>query len=346
MTYVRPPEQEGALRLHLNENTAGCSPAVIEAVRRVTAQEVACYPDYSRLYRECAEYLGVPERQIILTNGVDEGLLAAVVACFRVAHTSPRLPEGIVVQPAYEMYGICIRAVGGRVVAIPPKPDFEFPLVELLHALTRDTRLIFLNNPNNPTGRLIPRDAIRDIARSVPSEVVVLIDEAYYEFCGESFMAEIGRYRNVIIARTFAKAHGLAGLRAGCLVGDPERLDPLREVLPPYNLNVFAVAGWRAALRDREHVAWYQGQVEESRRLLYDACNRLGLKCWRSAGNFVLIRVGEDATECARKLSARGVLVRSRSGEPGCQNCIRITAGVVEHTRTAIEGLEALCGAR
>jgi histidinol-phosphate aminotransferase len=346
MTYVRPPEQEGALRLHLNENTAGCSPAVIEAVRSVTTQNVACYPDYGKLSRECAEYLGVPERQMILTNGLDEGLLAAVVACFRVAHTSVRLPEGIVVQPAYEMYGIFIRAVGGRVVSIPPKPDFEFPLAELLRALTRDTRLIILNSPNNPTGRLVPREAIREIARSVPSEVMVLIDEAYYEFCGESFVTEIGRYPNVIIARTFAKAHGLAGLRAGCLIGNPQRLDPLREVVPPYNLSVFTVAGWRAALRDREHLAWYQAQVEESRRLLYDACDRLGLKYWPSAGNFVLINVGEDAAEYARSLSSRGVLVRDPSREPGCQNCIRVTAGVVEHTRTVIAELEALCGAR
>jgi histidinol-phosphate aminotransferase len=345
MTFVRPPEQEGALRLHLNENTAGCSPAVIDAVRRVTARDVACYPDYTALFRECADYLGVPEQQIVLTNGVDEGLLAAVVACFRVAHTSVRLPEAIVVQPAYEMYGICVRAVGGRVVAIPPKPDFQFPLVELFHAVTRDTRLIILNNPNNPTGQVIPRDAIRDIARSVPSEVTVLVDEAYYDFCGESVITEMWRHPNVVIARTFAKAHGLAGLRAGCLIGDPERLDPLREVVPPYNLSVFAVAGWRAALRDREYLAWYRAQVEESRRLLYDACDRLGLKHWRSAGNFVLIRVGEDATEYARKLSARGVLVRDRSREPGCQDCIRITAGVVEHTRTVIEALEALCGA-
>jgi histidinol-phosphate aminotransferase len=319
---------------------------VIEAVRGVTAQQAALYPDYAALSRECAEYLGVPEPRIVLTNGMDEGLLATVVASFRVAHTSKNLPQAIVVQPAYEMYAICIRAAGGRVVAMPPKPDFEFPLVELLHALTPNTRLIVLNNPNNPTGLLIPREAIRDIARSVPSEVTVLVDEAYYDFAGETFLPEIDRYPGVVIARTFAKAHGLAGLRAGCLIGDPQRLDAIREVVPPYNLSVFTVAGWRAALRDREYVAWYRAQAEESRRLLYAACDRLGLQYWRSAGNFVLIKVGEEAAGVARRLAKRGVLVRDRSREPGCQDCIRITAGVVEHTRAAIEGLEALCGAR
>jgi histidinol-phosphate aminotransferase len=346
MTYARPPEVEGALRLHLNENTSGCSPEVTAAVRAVTPQEVGRYPDYTKLSRECAEYLGVTEPQLLLTNGLDEGLLGAVVACFKVAHTSVRLPEAIVVQPAYEMYGICIRAVGGRVVPVAPKPEFDFPLLELLHAVTRDTRLIILNSPNNPTGRLIPRTAITDVARSVPSEILILVEEAYYDFCGESVMSEIGRYPNIVVARTFAKAHGLAGLRAGCLIGDPQRLEPLREVLPPYNLNVFAVAGWRAALRDRGYVAWYRAQVEESRRLVYAACDRLGLGYWRSSGNFVLIRVGDEPTEWARRLADRGVLVRDPSREPGCNGCIRITAGVVEHTRQAIAELEALCAAQ
>lgn len=346
MSYERPPSQEGALRLHLNENTAGCSPAVIEAVRRVTEHEVAFYPDYSALNRECAAYLGVSERQLVLTNGLDEGLLAATVACFRVAQTVPGLPEAIVVLPAFEMYGVFVRAAGGRLVPIPPKPDFEFPLVEALQALTPRTRLIILNSPNNPTGRLIPRDAIRDLARSVPSEVTVFVDEAYYDFCGKSFVTDLVTYPHVVIGRTFAKAHGLAGLRAGCLIGDPERLEAMRNVVPPYSLSVFAVAGWRAALRDRQHLAWYQAQVDESRRLLYAACDKLGLTYWPSAANFVLIKVGENAADLVNKLSARGVLVRDRSRDAGCLDCIRITAGVVKHTRAAIDGLEALCGAR
>jgi histidinol-phosphate aminotransferase len=346
MTYLRPKEIEGALRLHLNENTSGCSPAVTEAVRAVTPQQVASYPDYSLLFRECAEYFGVAEERTLLTNGLDEGLLAAVVACFKVAHTSVRLPEAIIVQPAYEMYGICIRAVGGRVLSVAPKPEFEFPLLELLHAVTRDTRLIILNNPNNPTGQVIPPTAITDVARSVPSEILVLVDEAYYDFCGETVLPELDRYPNILVARTFAKAHGLAGLRAGCLIGDPRRLEALREVVPPYNLNVFTVAGLRAALRDRAHVEWYRTQADESRRLLYEACDRLGFRYWRSAGNFVLIRVGDEASVWARRLADRRVLVRDPSRDPGCHGCIRVTAGVVEDTRKAIAELEALCAAQ
>ena len=125
-----------------------------------------------------------------------------------------------------------------------------------------NTRIIFLTNPNNPTGQLIPRDAIREIVRRSPPAVTIVLDEAYYDFCGETFLRELGAHPNVVIGRTFAKAHGLAGLRAGCLIGDPRRLESAREVVPPYSLSVFAVAGWRAALRDREYLEWYRAQVD------------------------------------------------------------------------------------
>lgn len=345
MTYVRPPDRTGALRLHLNENTGGCSDTVIEAIRQITSEEVAMYPDYASLSRDCAEYLGVREAQLILTNGLDEGLLASTITAFRVMHGAAGLPEAIIPQPAFEMYSVFVRAAGGRVVAVAPKPDFEFAAREICDAITRNTRIIFLTNPNNPTGRLIPREAIREIARSSPADVTIILDEAYYDFCGETFLGEIDAHPNVIIGRTFAKAHGLAGLRAGCLVGDPERLDAIRCAVPPYSLSVFAVAGWRAALRDRDYLAWYRTQVEESRDLLYAACRRMNLPFWKSAGNFVLIDVSKvgDPAELVEALASRDILVRDRSKDPGCNGCIRITAGLVRHTEIVIEALEGLC---
>jgi histidinol-phosphate aminotransferase len=345
MTYSRPADRAGALRLHLNENTGGCSPAVIEAIREISAEAVAYYPDYTALQTECAAYLGVSEPQLVLTNGLDEGLLALTVTAFRVTHVAPGLPEAIIPAPAFEMYSVFVKAAGGRVVSVAPKPDFEFQTREICSAITERTRIIFLTNPNNPTGVLMPRDAIREIVRCAPQEVTVVIDEAYYDFCGETFLPELGTHANVVIGRTFAKAHGLAGLRAGCLVGDPARLDPVREAVPPYSLSVFAAAGWRAALRDREHLDWYRGQVSESRELLYAACTRLGLRYWKSAGNFVLIdvqRSGEPAA-IVRGLAERGILVRDRSRDPGCSGCIRITAGLVRHTELVVEALEDLC---
>ena len=348
MTYSRPADRAGALRLHLNENTGGCSQSVIDAVRQISAEDVAYYPEYAALSRECADYLGVGEAQLILTNGLDEGLLAATVSAFRVRPSSPELPEAIVPAPAFEMYSVFVRAAGGRVVPIAPGADFAFPVEDVCRAINARTRVIFLTNPNNPTGQLIPPPAIREIARRAPPDVTIVIDEAYYDFCGATFLPELGANPNVVIGRTFAKAHGLAGLRAGCLIGDPQRLEAAREVVPPYSLSVFAVAGWRAALRDRDHLEWYRGQVSESRERLYAACERLGLPYWKSAGNFVLIdvaRLGAPA-DVARAFADRGVLVRDRSRDAGCEACIRITAGVVRHTEAAVEALEVLCAVR
>ena len=265
MTYARPADRAGALRLHLNENTGGCSPAVVDAIRQLSAEDIAYYPDYAVLSRECAAYLGVTEAQLVLTNGLDEGLLALTISAFRVMQSSHGLPEAIIPAPAFEMYSVFVKAAGGRVVHVAPKPNFSFQLAEVCRAITDRTRIIFLTNPNNPTGQLIPRDAIREIVRCAPPEVTIVIDEAYYDFCGETFLGELGAQRNVVIGRTFAKAHGLAGLRAGCLIGDPARLESVREVVPPYSLSVFATVGCRAALRDREYLDWYRAQVTESR---------------------------------------------------------------------------------
>jgi histidinol-phosphate aminotransferase len=242
---------------------------------------------------------------------------------------------------------VFVRAAGGLIVEVPPTPDFTFPLRAICDKLTDRTRIVFLTNPNNPTGQIIPREALREIARCVPPDVTVILDEAYYDFCGETFLLELDAHPNVIIGRTFAKAHGLAGLRAGCLIGDPERVENIRNAVPPYSLSVFAAAGWRAALRDREYLSWYRTQVEESRELLYNACERLGLPYWKSAGNFVLINVGRagDPREIVDAFAARGILVRDRSHDPGCSGCIRITAGLVRHTEIVIEALEGLCAA-
>ncbi len=348
MTYARPADRAGALRLHLNENTGGCSPAVLEAIRAVTAEEVACYPEYGALSRECAAYLGVREEELVLTNGLDEGLLASAVAAFRDRGGADGPPEAIVPQPAFEMYKVFVQACGGRVVPVAPRRGFEIAAEDVAAAISPRTRAIFLANPNNPTGQLIPRETIRAVAREAGDEVTLVLDEAYIDFCGETFLPDLAAHPNVVIGRTFAKAHGLAGLRAGCVIGSGSRIEAVRSVVPPYSLSVFAVAGWRAALRDREHLDWYRAQVDASRRLLYAACERLSLPCWKSAGNFVLIDVARiaPAERVAASLAARGILVRDRSGDRGCEGCIRITAGVVRHTELAIEALEALCGAR
>jgi histidinol-phosphate aminotransferase len=150
----------------------------------------------------------------------------------------------------------------------------------------------------------------------------------------------------VIVGRTFSKALGLAGLRIGCLVGAPEALDRIRPAIPVYSVNIAAVVAIGAALGDVDHLRNYLQQVDESKALLYAACERLGLTYWKSAANFVLVCAGDRTDELVNGAFQRGVYLRDRSTEPGCAGCIRIGAGIVEHTRRCIAVMnEVLCGA-
>lgn len=348
------------LRLHLNEHTGGCSPRVVDALATLTAADFAAYPDYGEVYRDVAAFFGVPEAWVLLANGLDEGLDLVSRAALgwgapaapngrRTRRTGRRggSPEAVIVEPTFEMYARCAAAAGGRVRSVPPRSDFAFPLDRVLAVIGPRTRLVFLCTPNNPTGQLVARDEIVAVARAAPG-ALVLVDEAYAEFAGRSLIGPRGLEAppNVVVGRTFAKAFGLAGLRAGALVARPETLDRVRRLAPPYSLNVCAATALRAALQDREHLARTVEEARASKRLLYAACDRLGLRYWPSEANFVLVRVGDRAAELVDALARRGILVRDRSREPGCAGCLRITTGPVAHTRAAIAALEALlCGA-
>jgi histidinol-phosphate aminotransferase len=344
--YERPPSA-GGLRLHLNENTAGCSPKAIDAVRRVTREEAAVYPDYDRAIDACAARFGVAKEHLLLTNGLDEGILLAAIVAFR-GTPAAGPAEGIVVQPAFDMYEACIDGAGGRIVQIEPHADFSFPLQRVLAAVSARTRVIFLTSPNNPTGISIEEDAIAALAAAAP-HAIVFLDEAYADFSGRTMMpqAASGAIPNLIVGRTFAKAYGLAGVRAGAVIGRGERFKAMRRIVPPFTLNVFANAAIPAALEDRAYYEWYLAQVRESKALLYAALSRLGVEFWPSDGNFVLARFGEALQTVIRGLAERGIAIRDRSRDPGCSGCARITAGVVEHTRQAVAALEEVwCGAR
>jgi len=343
--YQREPDLGDGLRLHLNEHTGGCSPAVIAALRALGPLDVARYPDYREVTAACASYLGVAEDWLLLTNGLDEGLLAAAIAYLQRARGVE--PEGVIIEPAFGMYADCVEATGGRIVTVLPRPSFVFPLQETLAALTPATRLVFVTSPGNPTGVLIDRADIQALARALPPEALLFVDEAYAEFTTEHFLPHLEAYPNVVVGRTFAKAQGLAGLRIGAVCGVPDTIARLRRALPPYSINVAAAVALVAALGDRGHLAWYRAEVERSREIVYRACRKLGLVYWPSYANFVLVRVGDDAPGVVDALRARGIFVRDRSTQPGCAGCIRITTGVVEHTEACVRALEeVLCAAR
>ena len=344
--YEKPPELYDGLRLHQNENTGGCSPRVLEALARLRADEIGFYPPYAGATAAVAGYLDVPPDRVTLVNGLDEGIMAAAVACLRADAGGPVL-EAIVPEPAFEIFRFDTAVAGGRLVQVMPRPDFSFPLAEVLAAITPNTRVVFLTNPNNPTGVGMPLEAIRAIAHAVPPGAIVFVDEAYAEFSGVSFLPDLARFPNVIVGRTFSKAFGLAGIRIGCMVGDPATMYPIRQAVPVYSVNIAAVAAVQAALQDLDHLNGYLAQVAESKRLLYEACDRLGLKYWRSLSNFVLVCAGDRTDAIVKGAFAKQIYLRDRSTEPGCAGCLRMATGIVEHTRRAIAVMEEiLCAAR
>jgi histidinol-phosphate aminotransferase len=337
------PDPGDGLRLHLNENTGGCSPRVLDAIRHVQTSDVATYPSYPTLVRACAAHFDVDPDWVLLTNGLDEGILMAAVG--HIARTRAHDAETIIPLPAFDPYPNSTAAVGATAVRVPPRAGFVFQVDEVIAAITPRTRMIFLNTPNNPTGQLIPIADLRSIADAAP-HAVVLVDEAYIEFGGQSFLPELPGYPNVLVGRTFSKAYGLAGMRVGVVIGQPQSLDAVRAVTLPFNINGVAMAATLAALEDKEFLPRYAAQVNESRKRLYGACRALGLTFWESAANFVLVQVGDAVPLVVQALAARGVHVRDRSKDPTTPGCIRITAGMLDHTAAAIEALESVAAGR
>jgi len=341
--YQKPEAGPGGLRLHLNENTRGCSPYVLDRLRQLDATAASIYPDYTRAIERTAEWFQVATDEILLTNGMDEALFCATILALR------GIPDGeaIVVEPAFDVYEACVRALAGQTRHAAFRRDFVLNGADVLGLVTDRTRMVFLNDPHNPSGARIPQDTIGAIAAGAP-DALVFVDEAYAEFASGSFIERaLGEFRNVLVGRTFAKAYGLAGLRVGALVGPRPLIARLRDIVPPFSLNSFAAEALVAALDDRGYIDEYIAESEESRRLIYEYCRRKGMQAFASEANFVLVRIGPRASVAVAGLAARGIFIRNRSDQPGCEGCVRITAGHVEDTRRALAALEeALCDAR
>jgi len=328
----RPPlaDRQG-LRLDFNENTVGCSPGVLARLRSLDAEVLARYPEREPVEHEVADFLRLEAAQVLLTNGVDE---AIHLLCSTYLEPGD---EAIIVVPTFAMYAIFARAQGAHLVQALAD-NFAFPLEGVLSRLSARTRFIAVANPNNPTGAAVACEILLQIARSAP-QAAVLVDEAYFEFHGETIFNQSGWPSNLFVARTFSKAYGLAGLRIGILAGDAGQIAMVRRVASPYNVNAVALAALPEALRDQEYVKHYIADVQRGRATLEQELRDLGLHYWPSRANFVLVRVGPSSAEFMQALRTRGILVRDRSSDPGCEGCVRLTVGSSEHTRTLIGAL-------
>jgi histidinol-phosphate aminotransferase len=324
--YQPPLGDRSGLRLDFNENTGGCSARVLQRLRELQPEQLARYPERAPVEREVAAFLGLHPEQVLLTNGVDE---AIHLVCE--AYLEPE-DEAVIVVPTFAMYEICAAATGAKVIPVHADEDFRFPTSKVMaHTTTPSTRLIAIANPNNPTGAAASAEDLLLIARSAPQSAV-LVDEAYFEFHGESLWEYIGQVQNLFIARTFSKAYGMAGFRVGVLMGSAAQMQDLRRSCSPYNVNGVALSCLPAALADQDYIRQYVEEVQSSRTRLQEEFRTLGIPFWPSQANFVLARIGPRHADFVRGMKARGILVRDRSSDWGCGGCVRITAGWQAHT--------------
>ena len=326
--YHPPLGCRDALRLDFNENTVACSPAVREVLARISTGDLTRYPEREPVEARVAQTLGIKPQQAALTNGVDEAIHVLFEAF---------LDDGdelLLPVPTYTMYEVYASATDASVITVQAADDLEFPFERLLAAITPRTKIIAIANPNSPAGSVATRAQILEIANKAP-HALVLVDEAYFHFFGETVMDLVGLQPNLVVARTFSKAYGLAGLRIGLLAAAEEQMRWIRRVLSPYSVNCIALACLPAALNDTAYLDQYVAEVRAARAEFELVLDQEGVRRWPSQANFVLVEIGAQHKEFVRRMSSAGVLVRDRSSDPGCDGRVRITIGTREQMKQA-----------
>jgi histidinol-phosphate aminotransferase len=330
--YHPPLGDRSVLRLDFNENTLACSPKVREVLGRISAGELTRYPEREPVEALVADHLRLAPEQVVLTNGVDEAI-HVLFETFLDAGDELLLPV-----PSYTMYEVYASATDARIVAVQSAADLQFPFERLLASITPQTKIIAIANPNSPAGSVATRAQLIELTRRAP-QAVVLVDEAYFHFHGETVIDLIGGIPNLIVARTFSKAYGLAGLRLGLLAGPVELMHWIRRVLSPYSVNSLALACLPPAIEDAAYLEWYVGEVLAARADFEAVLDKERIRRWPSHANFVLADIGPKHAEFVRHMRAADVLVRDRSNDPGCDGCVRITIGTRQQMRSAASAL-------
>jgi len=330
--YHPPLAGRDALRLDFNENTIAPSPRVFAKLQKLTSEGLTIYPERQPVERVVATHFGLDVDQVLLTNGVDEAI--HLMACAFLDEGD----EALICTPTFFMYDVSVSMMTSGLRKVQTDDTLAFPFERFLAAITPKTKLIIVASPNNPTGATVSREHLLAIAAAAP-QAVLMVDEAYFHFHGETTLGDVGSVPNLIVARTFSKAYGLANLRIGMVVGDARLIGFLRKVSSPYNVNGVALAVLPEALADEDYLNWYILQVHQGRERVFAALEELGVRTWPSASNFVLMDIGPKHKELVAAMRKRGVLLRDRSTDPGCDGYVRITIGVEDHVTRGVAAL-------
>ncbi len=296
------------IKLASNENSLGPSPMAVEAIQNY-ASGIHFYPDGGCYYlkKEIASKLGIDPANIILGNGSDE-IVSLITRVF-----IQKGDEVVIGDPSFLMYKIDTQISQGKVVGAPLK-EFKVNAQEMTKVLTSKTKLIFISNPNNPTGTIINKEGMQRIIEKVPPDVLIVSDEAYYEFVDDpeypDTLSWVREDKNIIVLRTFSKMYGLAGLRIGYGIARKGIISILNKVRPPFNVNSLAQIAARAALQDKEHLIRSNNLVQLGKKFLYNQLRKLGVQFVLTQANFILIKSGEKTREIILALLKKGIIVR------------------------------------
>jgi histidinol-phosphate aminotransferase len=329
-TYEAPAEgRSDKLRLDFNENTAGCSPAVRRALAKLTTKQLAMYPEYQAPTQRIARHFGVRPEELLLANGGDDAL-RVFFDTFVESGSSI-----LICEPTFPMYRYYAEIYGARISVLRYGSEMEFPLEGIIAALRKKPRVLFIANPNNPTGTLLQKEELRRILKAAARTAVVM-DEAYAEFSGFSVVPWIRKYPQLFVARTFSKVAGLAALRLGAVIACEQSLDLVRRAMPPFPVNLAALVAAEAALSDRLTMQNYVNAVKRLRAWFAAELKKLDVKTYPSAGNFLLANFGPGGPALFQKLEKQGILLRERSKDIG-PGFVRITIGTPTEMRRLLK---------
>lgn len=327
------------VKLASNENPLGVSPMVQQALADKVAS-LARYPDANGFYLKSAlaERLGVTVKQITLGNGSNDVLELLARTYVSAEH------EVIFSQHAFVVYPLVTQAIGAKGVAVPAL-DYGHDLDAMAAAVTDKTRMIFVANPNNPTGTFLTSERIHDFLTKIPAHVLVVLDEAYYEYVREEERAPsvqwVAEFPNLVVSRTFSKAYGLAGIRAGYAVSHPEVADYMNRIRQPFNMNELALTAAMAALQDDDFLQRSIDVNRQGMKQLIEFCDAQGYAYIPSHGNFLTIEVGPNAGELYQQLLHKGVIVRPVAGYQ-LPNHLRVSIGLPEENQAFINAMIAI----
>jgi histidinol-phosphate aminotransferase len=334
---------QNAIKLASNENPLPPSDRVQQAII-AALPHLNRYPDGSAFYlrQAVAKKQGFTPDQVVLGNGSHDLIELVVRAFMRPGD------EAVVPHPSFVVYPMIVQAVGGIRVMVMLR-DYRLDLEAMARAITPQTKVVFIANPNNPTATIVTRDEVDHFMARVPERTIVVFDEAYTEFAqGPDFpdvLAYVREGRKVLVLRTFSKANSLAGLRVGYTIGDADAISLMNRIRQPFNVNALGQVAALAALEDETHVLECVRMNEAGKAYLYEEFKTLGVKYVPSRANFILVDVGRNAADIYQKLLHEGVIVRPMTSF-GMETALRITIGTPDENRRLIKGLRAVLGGK